>query len=150
MKNTKLLFTALFVLGFIVASFAQVDPNTGLNKNQRSKPNTGLFGVGKKATNRNLAISMNKSFDYGTFQASTDSTGNITISHKLGTVNFAVSVISSDTLPYVLMVTQKTKTTVTIKVVSVGDGAFAPVTNSPVKVDWFIRRFVIVDDIEGV
>lgn len=150
MKSSKLIFTILFVIGFIVASFAQVDPNTGLNRNQRSKPNTGLFGVGKKASNRNLTISMNKSLDYGVFQDSTDANGDFIISHKLGTDNFAVSAISSDTLPYIFMVTAKTRTTVTIKVVSVADGVFAPVPNAPVKVDWFIRRFVIVDDIEGV
>jgi len=123
-----------------------------LSTNIRPLPSAGsvLGNVNGRWSSVSLPATVNKSSTWGVFQGSTDGDGEFTITHNLGTDSLAVNAISSDVVPYIFMVVAKTDTTVTIKVVTIEDGAFAPADSTAVKVDWYIRRFVIVDDIEGV
>jgi hypothetical protein len=144
----KRILFILFSLFLSIGAYAQVDPNTGLNT--RQKPRTGLFGGPKKVSSVNAANSLNKSFSFGSFTGVTDSTGILNINNPLNTKNSVFIPVNKDSSNYILTVTEIENNNIKVRVTDLIDGSLAPKDSTSVNIYWFIQRFVIVDDFEGV
>jgi len=115
-----------------------------------SQIKTPVFGPPKKKfTSKSVTNGINKAMDFGTFNGTTDTLGIITVPNTLGKTNVVFIPVAKDSTVYVFTVVEKTAAYIKVKVFTITDGAFDAVLETAVSIDWYIRTFVIVDDIEG-